>query len=297
MECCTVSGAESGLFHCAFSAPPAAQRPLSDPLRCALAFPALRNGPLRTCPCSIAQWFTPRSDHRDVRHRNSGASADIIALTAMNSDIAQIDPNLQQLKRDWQQLSDLDRARRVVEIHNQSRLSFRKIAEVLGRTESLLRHLRRGLLAPAADIAAAQQGNISTNELIRRAEAHLRRQTAMREKSAQEKREDQAAQGARLICDWLRSTQLHGPSCEMILNEVRRELATREAEGTLPAAPQRSDVPVAEIIKRSKPPELVNDSIDLVGWYAHWLFRWTFFAFTDRDLRWTALDLALDQQR
>jgi hypothetical protein len=82
----------------------------------------------------------------------------------------------------------------------------------------------------------------------------------------------------------------------MIVSEVRRELAMPQADRTLPAPPTEVNLPVDEIIRRSKPAELTDDSIDIIGWYAQWLGRCSFFAFTDPDVRDSALDLALEQQ-
>jgi transposase-like protein len=75
-----------------------------------------------------------------------------------------------QLKNDWDPLRDLDRARAVAKI-KQSGISIRQIAKRLDRGESGLRHLLLALQAPAADLVAARQGKLSTNDLVRRAKA------------------------------------------------------------------------------------------------------------------------------
>ena len=65
--------------------------------------------------------------------------------------------SIAQLQSDWFKLSDLDRARAVLTIH-QSGISIRKIAAQLQLSESLLRHLLLALRAPACDRDLARQG-------------------------------------------------------------------------------------------------------------------------------------------
>jgi hypothetical protein len=127
----------------------------------------------------------------------------------------------------------------------------------------------------------------------RLARAQIQRQAARQQADRQQEHQRQAAQAAQLISNWLNQTELYGPACEDIVNEVRWEFAAREAGGTLPAPP-KVNVALDEIIRRSKPAE--DPEIDIVAWYAQWLCGWTFFAFSNPDIRDQALDLALQQQ-
>src|SRR6185312_15728754 len=87
------------------------------------------------------------------------------------------DISVDQLKRDWEQLHPLDRAKAISSL-KKSGLSNRQI----GRGESTLRHLLLALRAPAADLISARQQNLSTNELVRRAKADaVRRESERRE--------------------------------------------------------------------------------------------------------------------
>lgn len=230
---------------------------------------------------------------RDGAHRLPACRARTIQF--MQKDIASPDQAIEKLKQDWDQLSDPDRALAIQKIKT-SGLSNRKIASGLGRAESSIRRLLLLLHASAVDLAAARNGSISTSELARRAITALQRQAASQQANARQERARQAIDGAKLICRWLRQTQFHGPSCEMIINEVRRELAMRQSDRTLPAPPTTLNLPVVEIIRRSKPAELTDDGIDIIAWYAQWLCRWTFFAFPDPDIRDNALDTALEQK-
>ncbi len=82
--------------------------------------------------------------------------------------------SIAQLQSDWFRFSDLERAGAVLAI-KQTGISTRKVAAQLQLSESLLRHLLQALQAPASDRDLAQQGKITTNELVRRAKAiHVR---------------------------------------------------------------------------------------------------------------------------
>jgi hypothetical protein len=130
------------------------------------------------------------------------------------------DQAIEKLTHDWNQLSDVDRALSLGRI-KRSGLSNRKLATMLGRSESLIRRLLLLLPAPAADLIVARAGQISTNELIRRAKAHIQRQAVRQQALRQQQRQRQATKAAKLISNWLNQTGLNGPACEAIVNEVR----------------------------------------------------------------------------
>jgi hypothetical protein len=202
------------------------------------------------------------------------------------------DQAIEKLAHDWKQLSDIDRALSLGRI-KRSGLSNRKIATMLGRNESVIRRLLLLLPAPAADLIAARAGQISTNELLRRAQAHIQRQAVRQQADRQRERQRRTAEAARLISNWLNKTGLNGPACEAIVNEVRWGFAMREAAGALPA-PAKVNLPLEEIIRRSKPAE--DPDIDIVAWYAEWLRQWSFYGLSNPDIRDQALDLALAEQ-
>jgi lambda repressor-like predicted transcriptional regulator len=74
------------------------------------------------------------------------------------------------LQSKWGTLHDLDRARAVRAIH-QSGTSLNELAKALKRSPSLLRHLLKTLQAPRVDQLLARNGKLTTNQLVRRAEA------------------------------------------------------------------------------------------------------------------------------
>jgi hypothetical protein len=142
-------------------------------------------------------------------------------------------------------------------------------------------------------LAEARRGKLSTNKLLHRAKAHLDRQAARQQADRQQERQRQIAEAAKLISNWLNQTELNGPACVVMIDEVRWVFAAREAVGALPA-PVTVNLPLDEIIRRSKPAE--DPEIDIVAWFAQWLCRWTFFAFSNPDIRDQALYRALEQQ-
>jgi hypothetical protein len=197
-----------------------------------------------------------------------------------------------QLQADWFYLHDLNRAKAVRDLHN-SGISIRQIASQLHKPDSSLRRLLEMLDAPAVDGLLFRQGKITGNELVRRSRAAALRRDARHREEIELKRERQALKAADCISKWLLKTRLNGPNREMIVDEVRREFAMREADRSLPASP-KIRLPLDEIIRRSRPAP--DDSIDIVAWHAQWLCRWSFFAFPDEDIRDDALDLALQKQ-
>jgi hypothetical protein len=203
--------------------------------------------------------------------------------------------SISQLQSDWFQLHDLDRAQAIAAIRR-SGTSIRQIALGLGFSESNLRHLLLCLEASPEDKDLARRNQISTNELARRAQAaNMRRAERHREVVALE-REEAARKAADLICHWLIKTGLHSPSCEMIVDEVRRQLATDEAAGIIPTISKPLDLTIDEIIRRRRPDDLNDPTMDTISWHAEWLLRWAYWAFPDDQVRWTALDIALEKQ-
>ena len=206
------------------------------------------------------------------------------------------DISVDQLKRDWEQLHPLDRAKAISSL-KKSGLSNRQIARQIGRGESTLRHLLLALRAPAADLISARQQNLSTNELVRRAKADAVRRESERHEAAKTQRIEAAQRAADQICSWLAEEHVYGPDGERILDYVRSEYASRTVDGSLPPqVPKEHKLPHQELIRRCSPTEPCPDDAASVDWYRQWLFRWTFYAFPDPNVRDRALDLALERQ-
>jgi lambda repressor-like predicted transcriptional regulator len=199
------------------------------------------------------------------------------------------------LQSDWHTLQDLDRARAVNAI-NKAGISLRQLAKALNCSPSLLRHLLDALQAPPEDRYLAHQGNISTNELCRRAKAAGIRRTARQRESLQLERTQASVRGCRTICDWLAEENISAACGEQIVEEARRELVNAEERNQLPLDAAPPDMPVVEIIQRCRPAEPKTDAVSFVAWFAYWLALWAAYAMTDSWVRYQAIELALERQ-
>src|SRR5665213_4162025 len=195
---------------------------------------------------------------------------------------------ISNLQSRWQKLPDLDRARAVYAIHCAG-TSLRALAKELNCSPSLLRHLLTALQAPREDRLLARRGEITTNELVRRAKAAEAQRVA--EHHAQE-----ARKGCRVICDWLVAEGIPGSYGEPIVTETRRLLAVAESNRKLPKHAASPNVPVARIIQQCKPVEPEPENAERISWIARWLARWAFYSMPDSDVRLQAIDLALEYQ-
>ena len=215
----------------------------------------------------------------------------------MSSTVAvDVPSSLADLKTQWAELSDVDRALAVHALHSPS-LSFHQLAKELGCSASQLRNLDRAAQAPAEDLDLARKKQISTRELVRRARAAAAQRADQDREALDQKRNQAARKAALTICNWLEERQILPAHGEGIIDESRRILAQAEYLDQLPkCSPPPPGMPTAEVIIRTKPPASVHPDIESVGWYAAWLARWAFFAFPDSVVRDRALNLALDYQ-
>ena len=203
--------------------------------------------------------------------------------------------SISELKSRWTQLSDVDRAHAVAAIRR-SGASNRQIALGLDLNESNLRRLLKSLDASQEDQNLAQQKQISTNELIRRGQAAKLKRAEQQREMLEIKRTRSAFKGADQICRWIYEQQISGPDGESIIEEVRREFAMRDQDGSLPAIPNKALSPLEELILRCRPEKAFPNDASSVSWYHEWLFRWTYYAFPDPIVRDMALEQALEQQ-
>ena len=200
-----------------------------------------------------------------------------------------------KLQTDWHTLHDLDRARSVNTIIK-SGTSLRQLAKALNCSATLLRHLLEALQAPPEDRRLAQQGEISTNELVRRAKAAGIRRTDRQRESRQLERNKASIRGCTTICDWLAEENLSASSGQQIVGEARRLLAIAEDTKQLPRDAAPPDMPTGMIIQRCRPPEPKTDKISFVAWFAYWLALWVANSMTDSWIRYQAIELALERQ-
>lgn len=247
----------------------------------------LRNGAVRHVFCH------PTLPHKPAHVARCWAGM-IISMNGdrAKADNASIDESIHKLKQDWDQLTHPDRALAIGQIKRTFGLSNRKVATMLGRPESSIRRLLLLVQAPAADFAAARQGKISSNELLRRAKADAQRREAEERERARIDQQTAAQRAADAICNWMVQERIAGAYGEKIIDEVRRELGMRQP----PPANNLPKMPLEELIRKCKPEKPHEGNADFISWYHQWLFRWTFLAYPDPEVRDRALDLAFRRQ-
>ena len=200
-----------------------------------------------------------------------------------------------ELQASWHILVELDRGRAVLNIHRNG-ISLRELARKLNCNESLLRRLLKAIQAPVEDQLIARQVKITTNELIRRAEAAGIRRTANEHEALDLERTQNALRGSKAICAWLVQERVSGGFGEQILCEAQRLLADAEQTNRFPHGAAPLDMPVEEIIQKCKPEGPTTDAVDLVARFAFWLALWAYYAITDSNVRYRAFELALNAQ-
>lgn len=206
-----------------------------------------------------------------------------------NGNLAAI-PNL---KKSWDQLDDVDRARAVRKIHKAG-TSLRALAKVLNRSESLLRHLNKAAQAPVADRMLARQKNISTRELARRGKASIARNASHAQQALELTRNERAEEVAKAICDLINRLRWTAAFGESVVEEARFYLANAEAQRQIPP-PELRDLPLRQLLEQVRPQYKDADVLDVEP-YAEWFVKFVAAALPDSTSRHRALSIALAGQ-
>jgi transposase len=215
----------------------------------------------------------------------------------MNTGSASADQQIDNLKQQWDQLSDPDRALAIAQIKKFD-LSQREIARRIQCSENTVRRLLSILDAPATDLAAARQGKISTNKLLKRSKAERERRAQERKKNAEQRREKQAINGAKLIVKWLREQEIPDAYDEAIIETARDKFKLAWQLGLpVPDTNAPAGLKPAEYIELCRPKRSMPENAERLVWYADWLTWWVICVFRDADVRDSALDKALPMQR
>jgi hypothetical protein len=192
----------------------------------------------------------------------------------MNTGSASPDQQIENLKQQWDLVSDPDRARAIAQIRR-SGLSKREIARRLQCcSEAAVRRLLSTLDAPAADLAAARQGSISTNELARRAKAAVERREKERSEARQFRNKRKAIKRAKLIVKWPREQNIPDSYDEDIIEAARDKFKRAWQLGApLPKINTPAGLKAADDVDLSKPKRPIPENAEFVNWYADWL-KW-----------------------
>ena len=175
------------------------------------------------------------------------------------------DNSIAELRSNWIELSDLDRANEI-NIIRHTNVSIRKIATGFQCSESLLRHLLNCLEASPQDQELARHNRISTNELVRRGKAAKEKRMAPPPDVVEAKREVSAREGADLICNWLAAGNFNCHHQEIIIERARDVIEECDRDLSLPAISKHSAIPPALIISRTKPTRPRGEGVALIDW-------------------------------
>ena len=195
------------------------------------------------------------------------------------------------LQAGWHALTGPDRAEAILPII-ESGVSNRELAPSLHCSEALIRRLLGCLKAEPEDLELARNGQISTNELVRRAREAEKRRDGANAEAARLRCKRRAEDASRTILHWLAGDPAAAGNAEQIVQEARHHMKLAEMTGGIPSRPAPVDMTVDEIIRRTRPVDQTDDQID-VGWYGGWLAEWSFFAFPDHTVLWDGLGGAL----
>lgn len=210
--------------------------------------------------------------------------------------MASTPPAIADLTSQWPNLHDLDRAKAIRDL-KQSGVSNRKLARQLPVGESGIRRLLKALEAPAGDRLLAQDGKITTNELIRRDAAAKAGDATKQGEALKLKRTEAAFKASKIICKWLRSEGVRSNFGQQIVDEALTLLIKAENSKKFPLGDVPARTPLAEIILQSRPLRPNPTPENETPWLAFWLAVWVYRAWPDTWVRLKAIDLALEEQR
>lgn len=210
-----------------------------------------------------------------------------------------IPTTVEDLRDQWDKLHDLDRAESVKKIKKPD-TSIRRLAELLGHSESNLRNLLKAAKAPAADLELARAGKISTRELVKRAKQAAEAEAQEIKASQNEWCAREAKKWSTSICLWLQEQNLAWTHQETILDQTRRELDGAEFRGGLPRLTVPEGMQLDEIKERTRPKADRWDPNDScwrsslsLYFFVEWLGLWTLAAIRSRTVQDAALADAL----
>jgi hypothetical protein len=194
------------------------------------------------------------------------------------------------LRTDWPNLSDVDRALRIQPIIRAG-TSCRTLAKALGRKEQSLRHIRPLTDATEAEKEAIRSGNVSTNAVVRALKARQSSESNSAAVLPSLDIEKQAVAWASHIINW--ATDKVGSAVGKQLVHALRQRAS-EHVGDKPILKTGAPVgmPLEEIIARCRPQE---EFVIFAGMYSVWLTRWVLHAIRDVAVLRLALSIADDR--
>jgi hypothetical protein len=200
--------------------------------------------------------------------------------------VTEISSAIAELKTRWPNLCDLDRAQAVLSIQQEG-MSLRKLAPHLKCSQSLLSYLLRAAQAPAADLARARKGEISTRALAAIARSAGTRGIVRHQEAIAFERERAAFQASKTVLSWFEDEEVADADQSHIIEQARLQLV--EAQGWKEAFLQNR---LDDVLCESRNALIEARGNRPIAWFAVRLALWTLRRISDAWVRNRALELA-----
>jgi len=194
------------------------------------------------------------------------------------------------LRSGWQTLHDIEKAALVAAILAAG-MRGRTLAKAVGCSEGSIRRLHVISTATAEEKDLARRGALSTNQLVKQVKSRREDQSRLHRQARAAEHRAAAEHAAKKIVTWL-TAELSSAYAEQVLDEARLRVARTTPTGK-PQKKAPSGMPLGEIIRRCGQAVPDSGDVNVLERYVLWLMLWTYYAFPNRDVRDTALDLAL----
>jgi hypothetical protein len=202
--------------------------------------------------------------------------------------VIEVSRAVEDLQSRWHTLCDLDRARAVQSIH-QAGMSFQELAPKLNCSPSLLSHLLRALEAPAEDRELARSGDISTRELVRKAQSSG---FSMQREARAFDYEREVMKASQAIMRWFNEENVASADREQVVEQAFLLLVNADTSEAGPLEAYLPDIPLGEVIRLFRPACLGIDGDSGLALLSEWLALWTLHGILDDRVRARALELA-----
>jgi transposase-like protein len=200
--------------------------------------------------------------------------------------VTEISSAVAELKTRWPNLCDLDRAQAVLSIQQEG-MSLRKLARHLKCSPSLLSYLLRAAQAPAAVLARARKGEISTRALAAIAGTVGTRGIVRHHEAIAFERERSAFQASKTVLSWFEDEEVTEADQSQIIEKARLQLI--EAQGWKEAVLQNR---LDDVVSESRNAQIGAGGNRPAAWLVLRLALWALRRIPEDWVRNRALELA-----
>jgi hypothetical protein len=196
------------------------------------------------------------------------------------------------LRSDFPALNDIDRAERILEILQNSKISRRTLASALSISEKQIRNLVSVAAAPGFLKQKVRQGTMSTRALLLKAKSLSNKKIEAEKQQQFDNLEQIALVRSQDVISWIKQEKISFAHGEQIVDEARMNIISCQEQGCLPAIGGPVKIPVSEIIEKCRP--ILAKADFFMYQLGRWLTRWVWYAIGDVNGVLRTLDLAWD---